>query len=216
MQSRFAALRFCLLPKVVHLWRTTSPDLPGLGETLEGFQTSVAKAILTNVLDLPEAVLEGHMRELPVLRLVAALPTRAGGLGLGGSTAHNVEAQYTKALGAVLEWLAKQFPDNPDTQTLRNWAARPMTAYNLKPGSANDNECKNETSGWPARHLPPQWAIEASVLCEWRMRMRMRMANRGQRMQSSNRRTFGFEIALGSKLLWFRNCARLVSKLVRV
>ena len=49
VQSRFAALRFCLLPKVVHLWRTTSPDLPGLGETLESFQTCVAKAILTNV-----------------------------------------------------------------------------------------------------------------------------------------------------------------------
>ena len=59
-----------------------------------------------------------------MLRLVAALPTRAGGLGLGGSSAHNVELQYTWALGTVLDWLAVQFPDNPDTQTLRNFAAR--------------------------------------------------------------------------------------------
>ena len=52
VQSRFAAHRFCLLPKVVHLWRTTSPDLPGLGETLGDFQTRVAKAILTNASSL--------------------------------------------------------------------------------------------------------------------------------------------------------------------
>ena len=105
----------------------------------------------------------------------------------------------------MLEWLANEFPDNPDTQTLRNWAARPMTAYNLKPGSANDNERNNATSGWPDQHLPPRAAVEAANVATVEMQDDGRPAPRNDRDLRAQRHEHAHNIRLTYLIAQFLN-----------